>query len=98
VPVAVGAAVEQQDLGSACAQRRQRVEEGLGEELGRTRVVAMQEDDQQPAVAPRHDEDLVQVATGQSAMQGEADEFRGARRVVGLSVAARGGERRGNHG
>jgi hypothetical protein len=88
VPVAVRAAVEQQDLGSACVQRGQRVEERLGEELGGACVVAVEEDEHPPAVARRDDEDLVQVAMRQSAVQGEPDESRCAGRVVAGAVAA----------
>jgi hypothetical protein len=88
VPVAVRAAVEQQDLGSTGAQRGQGVEERLGEELGRACVVAVEEDEHPPAMARRNHEDLVQVAMRQPAVQREVDESVAARRVVGRRVAA----------
>ena len=82
VPVAVCAAVQQEDFRSTRAQRGQRVEERLGEELRRARVVTVEQDEQPPAVARRNDEDLVQVAMDTSAVQGEVDESSSASRVV----------------
>ena len=61
-------------------------------------MIAVKKNEQPSAVVSRHDEDLLSVAMRQPTVEREADEFRAARRVVGLSVAATGGERRGDHG
>ena len=97
VPVAVRAAVEQQDLGSTRAERGQRVEERLGEELGRARVVAVKENEHPVAVAPRHDDDLTQVSMHEVAVHGEMHEPSAPRRVV-LRTVATTRDRQDDHG
>src|SRR5581483_4005476 len=87
VPVAVGTAVEEQDDGRPTAERPQRVEERLAEELRRPGVVAVQQDERPVAVPRRDDADLAEVLPDVAAVQREADKPRAARRVVARAAA-----------
>jgi hypothetical protein len=96
VPVAVGAAVEQQDVRGARPERSQRVEERLAQELRGAAAFPVQQDEKPTPVPARPDEDLVQVTVREPAVQREPDELRPACRVVPGAAAAAGDRENGD--
>lgn len=91
VPVAVAVVGEQEDVRRARAERAQRIEELLGEEVvGRAGGAVEEDEEPRPAArARRHDEDLVQVAVHPDGVDGEPLDGASACGVVRMPAAGR---------